>query len=318
MRIFSKHQKKIDPRRRFGGMQFRNKIKEASNYKRAFNPTSGFSLNILSDNKGARIAKVLGIAIFLVIFYFTIISPALLINTVDIKGNVQVPTSQIEDVLDANADSRFFMIPKNNFFLMSKGRVNKVLTESIPTIKEVIQYDRHWPNRGTIEIVEHKPGFVIQTNGNYFLLDDEGVVVEQVQDPKKMFIAEDQVTESFERGETLPNQKLAPFILSMSKSWSSKISTPIVAAKFPGKSSHEVHFITTTGWVVMFDTGRSVTVQLDDLTVILSKQVGSSQMDRLAYVDLRLDKWAYYCFKETPCSSSPKPAEAGATTTNEE
>ena len=290
-------------------MEFRNKIKAAGNYKRVYLKNEGKS-------KFSIIRIICVITLFLLI-YFLIISDALLIKEVTVRGNTQVSTAQIDEVLSANANSRLFFIKKNHFLLMSEGRVNKLLTKGIPTIKSITNSDRKWPNKITIEIVEHTPGFVIESNGNYFLIDDEGVIVEEVQDPKSFLVVHDQLTESFARGDRLPNQKLVPFIMTMNKSWNSKITTPIDTIKFPGKSSTEVQFITTTGWAVLFDTGRSVAVQLSDLSVILSKQIRASELPNLAYIDLRLNKWAYYCFKQSPCEQQPIPTEAGASTTNE-
>ncbi len=308
MRIFSGHRKKIEAKRRFGSLEFRNKVKDAGSYKRAY---------LRNESNLIPKLKYIGIGIFIILFYLFVVSDVFTIEQVTIKGNSTVTTSQVEDVLRSSANSRLFLIRKNNFFLMSRGRVNKLLTSSIPTIKEVVRSDRNGLNKITIEIVEHTPGFVIESNGNYFLIDDEGVIVEQIHDPKNYLVVKDQLTESFASGDRLPNQKLVPFILSITKSWNNKISTPIASVKFPGKSSTEVQMITTTGWAVLFDTGRSVSVQLADLAVILSKQIRPSELPNLAYIDLRLNKWAYYCFKQSPCEQQAIPTEAGVTTTNE-
>ncbi len=317
MKIFSKHRKKMEPKRRFGGMEFRSKIKEASNYKRAFHPTGVFSLNFLPGNsRWLRVAKITGTLGFLLAVYYFVISPALLVTDYEIKGNRQVSADQIRETLQASGNQRLFLIPKANYFLMSQGRVNHLLTSTFPTIKTVLHYNRQWPHKAVIEISERTPGFVIKTNNNYFLIDSEGLVVDQIENPQKLLVVEDQLDESFSHGDSLPNQKLAPFILSMSKSWSTKVNIPIVSIKFPGKSSNEVQFETSMGWSVLFDTGRSVTVQLSDLAVILSKQIKPSELPQLAYIDLRLNKWAYYCFKASPCSSKEIPVEAGASITN--
>ncbi len=317
MKIFSKH-RKIEPKRRFGGMEFRNKIKAAGNYKRAFSPTGNLSISFLPHGGiYVRTLKVLSFVLLLAGVYYFVIAPNLQITEITIKGNAQVSAQQIKDILETNGNSRLLLIKKNNFFLMSRGRVNQLLTDSIPTIKEVVHYDRSWPNKALIEVVEHTPGFVILSNNNYFLIDDEGMVVEQIEDPNKWLVVEDQLTESFAQGEALPNPRLASFIISMSKMWNSKISTPIKLMKFPGKSSNEVQIVTEMGWAVMFDTTRPVSVQLDDLVVIITKQIKSSELPNLAYIDLRLSKWAYYCFKASPCEQRERPTEAGTSTTNE-
>lgn len=314
MHLFSRHRKKIEPRRRFGGIAFRNKVKEAANYKRTFNP-SGLSLNIFSgpSSRATRIAKILGIAVVILAGYLTL-SPSFSITSITVAGNHQVGSQQIVESLGALGNSRLLWIKKDNFFLMTQKRAAKAIVANLPTVKEVVSYRRIWPNKLELEIREHTPGFVVESDANLFLIDEEGVVVGQIYDPGKLLIVHDQIVENFVRGETLPNQKLAPFILSLNKLWSTKISTAIESAQFSGKSSPDVHFLTKAGFTVLFDTSRPVSVQLNSLSVILSKQIGQDQFANLAYIDLRLSKWAYYCFKESPCQQKEQPDTAGAQT----
>lgn len=317
MKIFSKHNRKLEPRRRFGTRSFQDKVKLASSHKRAFNPTGGFSLKIFhGTNLFLQAAKFSGLALFLIALYYMIAAPTFLITNITIVGNRQVSTQQIEEVLGSAGSSRFLFIKKNNFFIMTQGRVNKLLTESIPAVKNVVNYHRSWPNKVTIEIAEHTPGFVIESNGIYFLVDDEGVVINQVDSPQKLLLVHDQLVENFERGEMLPNQKLAPFVTSMSKLWSSKISSPIVGAKFTGKSSNDVQFVTAAGWSVLMDATRPSSVQLSSLAVILSKEISPARQAQLAYIDLRLSKWAYYCFKASACEQQAVQGVEAGTETN--
>lgn len=304
MRIFSSHRKKLEPRRRFGGRSFRDKIKSAANYKRTFNP-KWFSGSF-------AILKVLGVVIILVIFYYLFISPRLLVTNIAVAGNQTVSSQQIIDALNQADSSRIFLIKKNNYFLMTSGRVNNMITKAIPEIKDAAS-QRTWPDKISITVRERNPGFVIQSSGQYFLVDDEGVVVKQVQDPKNFLVAIDQIIEDFASSEALPT-KLAPFVVSMAKLWPTKITTPIATVKFSGKTSTDSEFVSTEGWSVFFDTTRSAVSQLSSLNAILGKVVAGKDRGKLAYIDLRLSKWAYYCFKATPCSQTPQQDTAGATT----
>ncbi|MBX4191573.1 MAG: FtsQ-type POTRA domain-containing protein [Candidatus Doudnabacteria bacterium] len=310
MQIFSKHRKKLEPSRRFGGIDFRNKVKSASNYKRVFSQAGSLSLALTSGTKIAKISKAIGIAVILLTGYLGF-SSTFSITNIKITGNHQIPESEIRQVLSEYGNSRL-LFKKNHFFLMTQSRVNKVLTTGLPGIKEVIGYKRIWPNKAEVEVKEFVPGFVIESDGNLFLVDDEGVVIGETLDPGKLMIVRDQQVENFVRGETLPNRKIAPFILSMKKAWPAKINTGIETIWFAGKNSNDVHFTTTAGYIVLFDSTRPVSVQLSSLAVILSKQIGSSQIPNLAYVDLRLSKWAYYCFKESPCQQKEQPETSGA------
>ncbi len=308
MRIFSSHRKKLEPRRRFGGREFKTKIKLAQSYKRVFNV--GFL------GLAAKFWRSVAIVLFLILFYFLCISSRFVVTEVSVSGNIQVSTQQIQDTIASAGNARLFLIKKNNFFLMSQGRANRILTEALPTIKEISSYQRIWPNQVKFVVKERVPGFVIQSSNQYFLVDEDGVVVSQVTDAKNMLLVVDQLAEDFALGETLPNAKLAGFVVSLNRQWPGKISTPIVSVKFPGKGSSEVQFVSAEGWSVLFDTSRSVVTQLNSLAVLLNKQIPAKDRPRLAYIDLRLSKWAYYCFQASPCSQQAQPQDSGNTTTN--
>ncbi|MEJ0021223.1 MAG: FtsQ-type POTRA domain-containing protein [Candidatus Doudnabacteria bacterium] len=317
MQIFSTHRRKLEPKRRFGGRDFRDKIKSAANFKRTFDPNPRTWLNkILSKvGLGSKFWRGIAVIILIVIVYYLFISSKFVVANVSVSGNVQVSAQLIQDVIAQAGQSRLFLIKKNSFFLMTPGRIDQLLTTAIPTIKQATS-QRIWPNRLNIEITERVPGFVIQSNGKYFLVDDEGTVVSQIDDPKNMLVVVDQLTEDFASGEVLPNSKLAAFVLSMSRQWNGKIATGIAQVKFTGKQSTDVQFVSSEGWSVMFDTTRSVVTQLDALSILLNKQIAAKDRPRLAYIDLRLAKWAYYCFQATPCSQQEQPDAAGTATTN--
>lgn len=308
MRIFSSHRKKLEPKRRFGSREFKDKIKSAQNYKRVFN--IGF-LGLRS-----KFWRYIGLILFIFIFYYLCISSRFVVTQASVTGNVQVSTQQIQDAISQASNSRIFLIKKTNFIFMTQGWVNQIITQALPTIKEITNYSRTWPNQIKFNVVERVPGFVIQSNNQYFLVDEDGVVISQVTDPQKMLLVVDRVAENFALGEALPNAKLAAFVVSLKKQWPSKISTPIASVKFPGKASSEVQFVSSEGWSVMFDTGRSAVAQLNSLAVLLNKTIAPKDRSRLAYIDLRLSKWAYYCFNATPCSQMAQPPDSETPSTN--
>lgn len=307
MKIFSTHRKKLEPHRRFGGLKFRSQIKQAANYKRVFNPHPSRWMDFIRKLFRGHLAlwRNAGIILFLIIFYYLVLSSRFVIANIEVNGTMSVNPQLIADVIYDAGNSRFFLIKKNNYFLLTQGRTARLLTAAIPEIKN-IKTNRSWPNAIKIEVTEHVPGFVIESNGNYFLVDEEGVVVKQIDSPADLIVAHDQLTENFARGELL-NTKLAPFVISIIKQWPTKINTPIASVKFPGKSSSDVEFGTQAGWNVLFDTSRAVVAQLDGLALILARQISTRDQARLAYIDLRSNKWAYYCFKLTPCSQIPQP-----------
>src|SRR5437868_4920324 len=114
--IFSTHRKKMEPRRRYGSRTFRDKIKTAASYKRIFNPDRGFKF-LPSSNRALRAGIFAAVIVVLVAVYYLTISSAFLVTNITIKGNRQVSTGQILDVLDTDSNSRLFLMKKNNYFL---------------------------------------------------------------------------------------------------------------------------------------------------------------------------------------------------------
>lgn len=309
MQIFSTHRRRMDANRRYRGPEFKSKVRNAANYKRVFeyNPSKWYQgIGGWFRAKGA-LWRTLGLVGIGVLIYFMVISSSLSVTQVQVEGNSNIPSQKILEVFNEFGNSRAILIRRNNFFLLSQGRINTALSDRIPEIK-AIESNRHWPNGITLKVTERNPGFVILSAGSYYLVDDEGIVVKAVEAPDGLLVVEDQLSEEFKSKEML-STKLAPFMTSMQRQWQEKLSTPIVRAKFPGKASSEVEFVTGAGWSVLFDTARPAAGQLGSLLILLSQQISTRDQERLAYIDLRLSKWAYYCFKASPCEQEALPEE---------
>ena len=304
--IFSKHRRKIESHRRFGSREFKSKIKKAKNYKRVFGSNNGFFSRIigvfgLSTKNGIRALLIL----LLILGYYLFLSPKFRIEQVNATGNVQVTSEQITNVFLKAGNERWFLIPKNHYLLLSAGRANALVKQEIPSIKEVVKSNRKWPNQIDIEVFERNKGFIFKTNNEFFVVDDEGVIIKEDEARSDLLIVTNQVEENVAIGETL-NPKLVAFIVSMNKQWNGRINTEINEVKIPGKATSEVQFVAKEGWSVLFDINRPVLNQLSNLALLLNKQIATKDRGRLAYIDLRLAKWAYYCFKDAPCSSQPQ------------
>src|SRR3989344_4926493 len=192
MNIVSPYRRKLEPKRRFGGQQFQNRVKNAGSYKRLLNPGFRFS---------TKFWKRFSIAVAGVIFYYMVVSSYFIVTNIEISGNTKVPTDAVVSAIRTGTDSRVFLVKRSHFFLMSEGRVNSALTAAIPNIKAIINFNRSWPNKISLKVQEREPGFVIRSEGNYFLVDEDGTIVGQVDGPEGLLVAEDQIAENFARGD---------------------------------------------------------------------------------------------------------------------
>lgn len=315
--IFGRKDKKLDPRRRFGSREFRAKVKSVQQHRRPFigsrQSLRSRLFKLIEFNR--KVWIVLLIIAFMVIFYYLVISSHFLVTDITVSGQEQISEQQIKESLSQASQSRLFLIPKNHLLLMTKARVNKLVTESIPLIKEVGSAKRGWPNKIEISVSERKSGFVFVVKDRNFLVDEEGIVIKELIEPEEENLPRviDQADEDVVVGEILSNPKLVVFIISMSRSWPKKINSEITTISVGSKITNEVEFESQEGWAVFFDVNRSVISQLANLALILSRRIPISERGRLAYIDLRLEKWVYYCFDDTPCSSEPQQNTEGET-----
>jgi cell division septal protein FtsQ len=307
--MFFSKRRKLDARRRFGTREFRSRVRQASKYRRPYIRERRGILKILLGAlfSNRKITRYLIFFILIAGFYYLVLSSYFLVTNISINGNDQVSTEQIIQVIESHGKKRTWLIPKSHLLLMTRGRLSKLTSENITLIKEVITVNRSWPNSVSITVVERKPGFVMQVKNRNLLLDEEGVVVRELTQPEEnLVIVINQAEEDVIIGETLPNPKLTAFILSMYRSWPRKISSGIAAVKITSKETQEIQFESIEGWSAFFDVNRSALSQLGNLSLILDRQIPQDQRENLAYVDLRLEKWVYYCFNDTPCSSQPQ------------
>ncbi|HYC79988.1 MAG TPA: FtsQ-type POTRA domain-containing protein [Candidatus Binatia bacterium] len=301
----------MEASRRYGSKEFQNKIKSAQNYKRIYDPRGkGVVHDILHwlhlDNRLYQFLLLIVAGFFA---YFLIISPYFLVTEFIISGNQQVSRDQIVSVLKKSEEGRWLLVPKNHLALMSKNGTLEMVSSELPLVKEFKTYKRVWPNKIEMEIVERHPGFIFNVNNTNYLVDEEGFVVRAVDDTTGLPIVIDQVIETVTVGEQLNNTKLVAFVISATKQWPNKIRSAMREIKVPGKAAEQVEFKSAEGWGVFFDINRPVEAQLSNLSLILNRQIPAQNRLRLAYIDLRFDKWAYYCYKNSPCEAQPQNTE---------
>ncbi|MBX4187699.1 MAG: FtsQ-type POTRA domain-containing protein [Candidatus Doudnabacteria bacterium] len=305
MKIFSPHRRKMEASRRFGGKEFQNKVKKAQGYKRIFDTRSrGVIGRFLHFVRLDRFSVFLPLVLVLgTSIYFLYVSEYFLLSEVKVRGNLQVNQEQIRNSL-LNVEGG--LIPRNHMLFLTKNKALDIISEAQPLVKDIVKYKRVWPNRIEVEIVERRPGFAFSANGKMYLIDEDGLAIKELNEPDGLIPVYDTVNETVSEGERLNNTKLVAFILSATKHWTVKINSQIKEIKVPGKAATQVQIISSEGWGVFFDINRPVEAQISSLSLILNRQIPAQNRLKLAYIDLRFDKWAYYCYRNEPCESQPQ------------
>lgn len=93
------------------------------------------------------------------------------VKTVMIEGNSHYSQEEIRKELDKIVGENIFEIEKKN--------IEEKLLKNLAWLKEV-QMDKVFPDKVNIKVVERKPYIKIEYKNRFYILDNEGVVLEEV------------------------------------------------------------------------------------------------------------------------------------------
>lgn len=281
---------------RFRRPEFQEKLVRARNYQRE--PASG--------NFRFTWGRAIIIVLFLAIVYFLSLSGVFLVNDVRISGT-DLPQEQIEDVFSKLSSRRWYVIPRNHILLLTKNNLLKVLQAELPQIRQITSIKRSLPNRLEIGIEIRKPMFVWQSDNDFFLLDQDGVIFQKITDYDPAVFSEALITDrtagEIHIGEQLEIEKTLSFVEETNKLWPQYVSqaNPVNFA-VPGIKSPDIFVKMSLGFMVYFDLERRVDQQLKKLALVLNQKIPTETYPGLSYIDLRLSTLGYYCYKDALCA----------------
>lgn len=281
--------------RRFRRPEFQKRLERARRYQRAA---------ISAAAKKTAWLWVAG-AVCLGLFYFLFISGFFLIQQAVIAEN-SVSAEQIEEVLQRLSRDRWFLIPKNHLIFLNRAIFLEELKRELPQIRALKAYRRILPNKIELAIEERAGAFVWQTANDYYLVDQDGVVFQEIANYSPATYQEiliiDRTGSPVKIGDVLEAANVFGFIKKVKSLWPGIINqTSYASFALPGLRSLDVFAKTGIGFEVYFDLGRDAKIQLENLNLVLTQPIKPETYAGLSYIDLRLSNIAYYCYKDSPC-----------------
>ncbi len=216
-------------------------------------------------------------------------------------------SDEINETLKKLEKDKIYLVPKNHILLLSKENFQKAISADQPQIKEVVLFKRILPNKLEFSVTRREPKYIWESDSQYFLLDQEGVVFQELfnYDPAvySETVIRDQTGYKVNFGEDLGIRKTLDFIEKIKGNWADVVlHTSYASFAVPGRKSPDVFVRTGDGFQVYFDLERSPMAQLENLSLVLSQEINQETYTGLSYVDLRLSNIAYYCYRDAPCA----------------
>lgn len=255
----------------------------------------------------ARWPRYLALVAALAVLYFLAVSQTFLVKEADVNENGP-SAEQVRSTLSRVHRQRlWYIIPSNHILVLDKAILLAELRKTLPEVRTIKVLKKSWPNRLGLVIELREPHYVWQSGASFYLLDQDGVIFEQILSYTPETFSQSLIVDSsaaaVEPGATLAIQMIIKFVEDIRREWSGKINeTNIVSFAVPAARSKDIIVKTGIGFNLYFDLERTVGEQLSDLKIVLREQIRPETFSGLSYIDLRLPSIAYYCYKDAPCA----------------
>lgn len=299
---------------RFGKTEFQERLARARRFQRKTRARpetrrEAFLWKIGFQSKLIRYAAALVLA---VLVYFLAISQLFLVKNVALAEGA-ITTQQVSDVLSRMQKTRIAkIIPSNHILVLTKRNFLTALQRDMPQIREISSFRKRYPNTVDLVLETRTPQYVWQSGSDFYSLDQDAVVFQRLANysaeayPETLIV--DRTGGSVSVGQTLEPTRIFQFIDAIKNKWTENVAqTNYVSFSVPGIESLDVFAKTVLGFEAYFDVERNPERQLQNLALVLGREIQPETYTGLSYVDLRLSDTAYYCYKDAPCAPEYQP-----------
>lgn len=219
--------------------------------------------------------------------YLFIFSSVFSIKNINVPGEfLFLDNQKIIKEVERLLPQKILIFELRNIFLIDKNTIINTLKNDFQVIKEV-KIQREMPADIIIDIQERKPVANFCYESKCYLVDDTGLAFQSVNepDPTRILLIAEKI--SFP---SVIEEGLLKAILTAQDNISSKIGIKTTECVF---NSLKLEMKTEQGWLVLFDPQKDIEKQVSNLNIVLKNQIGTDNVSKIDYIDVRLDKIFY-------------------------
>jgi len=149
-------------------------------------------------------------------------------------------------------------------------------------VKEV-ELSKIFPDRVIVKLVERKPGLIIEYKNDYFLMDDEGVILDKITEKnlnsyKDLLLIKNAVSYNVSIGEKIA-KKNALSCIDIYKAFDSEMKNTINEARLEDNISGDIVFETIDGKEIIFGDSSDTVKKIEILKQILEEETDYNVID---------------------------------------
>lgn len=214
------------------------------------------------------------IIITIVIIYFLFISNYFKIRIINIEGST----------LTNNLD---WIKGQNILLFNSKSTIEKIKNEN-PEI-ERIKIVRGLPATIKINATKYEPQMVWKSQGKSYLVNQNGFVYSETESQNELPVVKDKSNILIELHKYIVTKNFVNVIHNITILVPEKTKMSIVSFEI-NDTTFQVNALTDRGWLVKFDTTRSI----DDQVGALAKVIEEKESEIHEYIDVRVEGKVFY------------------------
>lgn len=233
-----------------------------------------------------------------IIFYFTILGSIFQIKEIKISGNQKIFIKDLQDLVEKKVEQKILFFNSKSIFLINLDEIENEILEKFPQITE-IKSERKFPDKLSFIIEERKPVAIFCFEENYFFIDKEGIIFEEIAEAQSLQFNQEGELEIkkliLDKTPDLGEKVVDPKKISQILEIESKLKNlKILIKEVSIISNQRLNVKTLEGWEIYFNPKGDLNWQITELGIILERHIPLERRGELQYIDLRFSKIFIY------------------------
>jgi cell division protein FtsQ len=196
------------------------------------------------------------------------------IEEINITGNTHYDSEYIEDLLED--------LKGKNIFEADKKKTEDILIANLVWVKTV-EFKKIFPDRIEIMISERKPSLIIVYQGKYFLLDGEGIVLEDLggqipDDHSSLLKVSGAIDHGLDQGDTVAKKNVLS-CADIYRGFDDGLKQIVKEAGIKDNIHGDIFFKTHEGSEIIFGDSSQVIKKIEVLKLLLKEDTDYNIID---------------------------------------